>query len=153
MSPVARRCFGRPCSKLNYALHSLGDATLICCSRRRTVHMRSSERFNTSILHRPTIILLRAKLHYTHTAPATNTSYEHHQRTPPTDKNLPHPNILTCRDVMLGSGIAMWQICCRTVTVVSLSVGGVRSRCPCSGVWFLLDVSMSPALYRAMHCM
>jgi len=28
---------------------------------------------------------------------------------------------------MLGSGIAMWQICCRIV--VSLSVGGVRSRC------------------------
>jgi len=38
---------------------------------------------------------------------------------------------------MLGSGIVMWQICCRIV--VSLSVGGVvqhvRSRCPCSGVW------------------
>jgi len=30
--------------------------------------------------------------------PATNTSYKHHQRTPPTDKNLPHPNVLTCRD-------------------------------------------------------
>ena len=40
---------------------------------------------------------------------------------------------------MLGSGIAMWQICCRIV--VSLSVGGtvqhVSSRCPCSGVWAL----------------
>jgi len=34
---------------------------------------------------------------------------------------------------MLGSGIAMWQIYCRIV--VSSSVGGVRSRCPCSGVW------------------
>ena len=33
--------------------------------------------------------------------PATNTGYEHHQRTPPTDINLPHPNILTCRDVGL----------------------------------------------------
>jgi len=44
---------------------------------------------------------------------------------------------------MLGSGIAMWQICCTTSCriVVSLSVGGVvqhiRSRCPCSGVWHL----------------
>jgi len=47
----------------------------------------------------------RAKLHY------TDTGYEHHQRTPPTDelttnspptdKNLPHPNICTCRDVGL----------------------------------------------------
>jgi len=40
---------------------------------------------------------------------------------------------------MLGSGIAMWQICCRIV--MSSSVGGVvqhvRSRCPCSGVWAL----------------
>jgi len=51
----------------------------------------------------------------------------HRLWTPPTDKNLPHPNTLTCWDEMLGSGIAMWQICCRIV--VSLSVGGVRSRC------------------------
>jgi len=36
---------------------------------------------------------------------------------------------------MLGSRIAMWQICCRIV--VNLSVGGVRSRC--SGVWLLLN--------------
>ena len=45
---------------------------------------------------------------------------------------------------MLGSGIAMWQICCRIV--VSLSVGGVvqhvRSRCPCSGVWPLVSLSV-----------
>jgi len=39
------------------------------------------------------VALLTAKLHY------TDTSYEQHQRTPPTDKNLPHPNFLTCRDV------------------------------------------------------
>jgi len=45
---------------------------------------------------------------------------------------------------VLGSGIAMWQICCTTSCriVVSLSVGGVVqhvcSRCPCSGgVWFV----------------
>jgi len=42
---------------------------------------------------------------------------------------------------MLGSGTAMWWICCTTSCriVVSSSVGGVvqhaRSRCPCSGVW------------------
>jgi len=36
---------------------------------------------------------------------------------------------------MLGCGIATWQIWCRIA--VSLSVGGVRSRCPCSGVWLL----------------
>jgi len=42
------------------------------------------------------------------------------------------------RVAMLGSGIALWQICCTTSCriVVSSSVGGivqhVRSRCPCS---------------------
>ena len=57
---------------------------------------------------------------------------------PPTDRNVPRSNILTS---MLGSGIAMWQICSTTSCriVVSLSVGGVvqhvRTRCPCSGVW------------------
>ena len=35
------------------------------------------------------------KLHY------TDTGSEHRLRTPPTDKKLPHPNILTCRDVGL----------------------------------------------------
>ena len=44
---------------------------------------------------------------------------------------------------MLGSGIAMRQICCTTNCriVVSLTVGGVvqhvRSQCPCSGVCHL----------------
>jgi len=52
--------------------------------------------------------------------PATNTTNEHHQQT-----KICH--IPTSWHVeMLGSGIAMWQICCRIV--VSLSVGGVRSR-------------------------
>ena len=43
---------------------------------------------------------------------------------------------------LVVSGIAMWQICCRIV--VRLSVGGVRSRCPCSGVWLLTATSSSP---------
>ena len=78
--------------------------------------------------------------------PATNTT-NGHQRTSSqqfynllynkftnnADKNLPHPNILTCRDV------GLWHCdvanCCRIV--VSSSVGGVRSRSPCSGVWRL----------------
>ena len=44
---------------------------------------------------------------------------------------------------MMGSGTAMWQICCTTNCriIVSSSVGGVvqhvRSRCPFSGVWHL----------------
>jgi len=63
---------------------------------------------------------LRAKLHYTDTG-YEHQLYEHHQRT-----KICH--ILTpWRVEMLGSGIAMWQICCRIV--VSLSFGGVRSRC------------------------
>ena len=57
---------------------------------------------------------------------------------------------------MLGSGIAMWQICCTTscTIVVSSSVGGVtavvqhvrrllRSRCPCSGVWHYAEPCIS----------
>jgi len=39
--------------------------------------------------------VVNAKLHY------TDTGYEHQLRTPPTDENLPHPNVLTCRDVGL----------------------------------------------------
>ena len=61
---------------------------------------------------------------------------------PPTDKNLPHPNILTCRDVGLWHCdeanfcplmVNLLYKSCRIV--VNLSVGGVvqhvRSRCPC----------------------
>jgi len=108
--------------------------------------------------------LERAKLHYTDTGyevrtPATNTrsTDELTTNSPPADKNLPHPNILTVE--MLGSGIAMWQICCRIVaslctnkfnrlrTCRSLSVGGVRSWCPCSGVW-----AKQPVTARRMTC-
>jgi len=87
---------------------------------------------------------LSAKFHYTETCYRqlynTTNGWAHNNSTtccttdsPPTDKNLVHPN--------LGSGIAMWQICCTTSCriVVSLSIGGVvqhvRSRCLCSGVW------------------
>ena len=75
--------------------------------------------------------VFRAKLHY------TDTGYEHRLRTPPTDKlttilqqichiAMPEPNISTCQDV------GMWQIFVRFWFVT-----GVRSRCPCSGVWLL----------------
>jgi len=71
----------------------------------------------------------RAKLHY------TDTGYEHQLRTPPTNTTngqkfatSQHLDMSRCCP---GSGIAMWQICCRII--VSLSVGGVlsvlRSRC------------------------
>jgi len=83
------------------------------------------------------LFTVRAKLHY------TDNGYEYHQRTPPTDKNLPYPNILTCRDVGLWHcEFAMWQICYR---IVSLSICGVRSRCPCSGVWLLGRLKFSAA--------
>jgi len=55
---------------------------------------------------------------------------------------------------MVGSGIAMWRICCITScrTVVSSSVGGVvqhvRSRCPCSGVWHLIRTMRAARLTR-----
>ena len=105
--------------------------------------------------------ILCAKLHYMDTGcghvvqhPCTNGRAHnnsttcctkiHHQRT-----EICH--IPTSWHVeMLGSGIAMWQICCTTSCriVVSSSVGGVvqhvRSRCPCSGVWHF---------YRCMHAL
>ena len=44
----------------------------------------------------------------------TNGRAHNKNSTPTTDKNLPHP--IQHLDVeMLGSGIAMWQICCRIV--------------------------------------
>jgi len=98
-------------------------------------------------------VTVSAELHY------TDTGYEHHQRTPPTDElttilqlNVVQHNKFTIKRTkichiptswhveMLGSGIAIWQICCRIF--VSSSIGGVRcwccttcpySRCPCSG--------------------
>ena len=87
--------------------------------------------------------MLRPKLHY------TDTGYGHvvqqHQRTPPTDElakilqqichiAMPEPNISTCQDVgcdkflSVGGEFVAQQ-------VVSSSVGGIRSRYPCSGVW------------------
>jgi len=93
---------------------------------------------------------LRPKLHY------TDTGYghvvQHHQRTPPKDElatilqqichiAMPQPNISTCpADIgMWQIFVRWWWICCTTSCriVVSSSVGGVRSRCPCSGVWHL----------------
>jgi len=86
----------------------------------------------------------RAKLHY------KDTGSEHRLRTPPTDKNLPHPNILTCRDVGLWHCEDVWQICCRIV--VSSSVGGVRCRCPCSGVWLLLPSRRRSPPLKSFSC-
>ena len=78
-------------------------------------------------------VWLSAEFHY------TDTSSEHHQRTPPTDelttirhhaptdKNLPHPNILTCRDVanLLQNCCKLVRWCCPLV-VLYMSVAGVR---------------------------
>ena len=81
--------------------------------------------------------------------PATNITNGHHQRTssqqfynlccttksPPTDKNLPHPSILTCRDVGLWHcDVAnLLQNCCELVrwwcplvVLYNMSVAGVR---------------------------
>jgi len=55
---------------------------------------------------------------------------------------MPESNILTCQDVGIRQFfVRWWWICCTTScrVVVSSSVGGVRSRCPCSGVWHLVS--------------
>jgi len=95
---------------------------------------------------------ISAKLHY------TDTGYEHRLRTPPTDElatilqlvlqQIHHQRTKICHIPtswhveMLGSGIAMRQICCRLLLWVRplvASFGGVvqhvRSPCPCTGVW------------------
>jgi len=72
---------------------------------------------------------IRPKLHY------TDTGYEHQQRTPPTDKKLPHPNIFTCRDVGLWhcDMANLLYSCCELVrwwwplVVLCMSVAGVRA--------------------------
>jgi len=71
-------------------------------------------------------IPFRAKLHYTGTG-YTNIGYGHHQRQAHNNSttNLPHRNARAQHVKMLGCG-------------KFLSVGGVRSRCPRSGVWLLL---------------
>jgi len=69
----------------------------------------------------------------------------HRLRTPPTDKlttilrqichiAMPEPNISTCQDVGMWQIFVRWRPwrCSLVVFVV-----GVRSRCPCSGVWLL----------------
>jgi len=85
--------------------------------------------------------------------PATNTSYEHHQRTPPTDKNLPYPNILTCRDVGLWhcdvANLFVELLCACPLVVF---VAGVRNRCPCRGVW-LLVYSTCIAITNSVHAL
>ena len=104
--------------------------------------------------HNKFTVRISAELHY------MDTGSEHRLRTPPTDElttilqlvevvvqQIHHQRTKICHIPtpghveMLGSGIAMWQICCKTGCriVVNLSVGGVvqhvRSQCPCSGVW------------------
>jgi len=79
----------------------------------------------------------------------TNGRAHNKNSTPTTDKNLPHP--IQHLDVeMLGSGIAMWQICCRIVmssSVGGVRIAGVRSRCPCSGV-----LPITTATCTKLHC-
>jgi len=92
------------------------------------------------ILHAALSPLIPLEPNSTTRTPATNTSYEHHQRT-----KICH--IPTSWHVeMFGSGIAMWHFFCRIV--VSLSVGGVRSRCPCSGVWLLACPGLLPGFQQ-----
>ena len=85
--------------------------------------------------------IISEELHY------MDTGYGQHQRTP-TDKlttilqlvvqQIHHQRTKICHIPtswhveMLGSGIAIWQICCPRIVVV-VSVAGVRSRCPCQG--------------------
>jgi len=59
----------------------------------------------------------------------------HRLRTPPTDKNLPHPNILTCRDAglwhcdvanLLSNCCELVRWWCPLVVLYNMSVAGVR---------------------------
>ena len=82
---------------------------------------------------------VRAKLHYTDTSykhrwlrtSATNTTNRraHNNSTTICHIAMPEPNISTRQDV------GMWQIFVRWWCSLVVFVAGVRSRCPCSGVW------------------
>ena len=133
LSPACRHPIWQKSTAVNYCdvkkttnvtVHSATNRTAATPSRARAMF--------TTYEHSTARQSVRAKLHCTDTG-YTNTTNEHHQRS-----KICH--IPTSWHVeMLGSGIAMWQICCRII-VVSLSVGAVRSRCPCSGVWLLLKL-------------
>jgi len=79
---------------------------------------------------------LRAKLHY------TDTGYEHQLRTPPTNTTngqkfatSQHLDMSRCWALALRCGKFVIELLWACPLVVS--VAGVRSRCPCSGVWLL----------------
>ena len=64
---------------------------------------------------------------------------------------MPEPNISTCQDFgMWQISVCWWWICCTTSCriVASFSVSVVQhvcSRCPCSGVWRLLNIQCNRA--------
>jgi len=92
---------------------------------------------------------LRAKLHYTDTdfehrlrTPPTDTGYEHQLWTPPTNTTnrqtfatFQHLDMSRCWALALRCGKFVVELLWACALVVS--VAGVRSRCPCSGVWLL----------------
>jgi len=84
------------------------------------------------------------KLHYMDTGSKhrlrTPTTDELTTNSPPTDKNLPHPNILTCSALALRYGkfvVELLSACPLVVSVASVHTG-VRSQCPCSEVCHML---------------
>ena len=127
MSPIAKLIWPLLISQQDYAASSRIAGTFIGFFNRFSIFNLILYFFH-SVLRRQAILrgfnrrshvkifspyrIVSAKLHY------TDTGYghvvQHHQRTahsnsttccttnsPPTDKNLPHPNIWTCRDVGL----------------------------------------------------
>jgi len=72
--------------------------------------------------------------------PSTNTGYGHHQRTPAntntTNEHHQRQKFATSQHLDMSRCWALALRCGKFI--VSLSVGGVHSRCPCSGVWLLL---------------
>ena len=84
------------CQSSNYLYHCVTVATL----QLSDVNVRQFyfSHHTTPKSQTPNTWQTPLHVHRLRTLP-TDTGYEHHQRTPPTDKNLPHPSILTCRDV------------------------------------------------------
>jgi len=104
------------------------------------VTYKISRKYNINVLGFTTItyrrLRFRAKLQY------TDTGYEHQLRTPTNTTNgqkfaTPQHLDMLCWAVVLRRGKFVVELLCACPLVVSGA--GVRSRCPCSGVWLLLN--------------
>ena len=136
---------------------SANVATLLCTTadhRFSSPDLRLSFLFSANVNHtdnaqhfttQRAVIILPLEPNSNTRTPATNTGYGHHQRTSSqqySTTNLPHCN---ARAQHLDMS-RCWDVANFCPLVVF--VGGVRSRCPCSGVWLLHQMTVTFLCYK-----